>query len=119
MVERFIRLLGTALLLDGFLVVVTVPLTRFFISIVLPETISPEYVLQTYGMVVFIGLLAVTLYFAWYLEAWYVEFFSFWQLLFMMMLIFFIVVYWKSFFPSFLPTQIVFVSDIFFGYFSK
>jgi sterol desaturase/sphingolipid hydroxylase (fatty acid hydroxylase superfamily) len=96
MLRNFIRVLGVALLLDGILLGITIPLSKVVIGIALPASIPTTPLLGTYGMVIFVILAALMLFFLWTCENLYSHWFDFWDLLVTMIILMLCIVFWEQ-----------------------
>lgn len=98
MLGNFIKLIGTALLIDVVLLKGVVPLTMFLLPFLLPTSYISAFsaVLWTYTLFVFCIVLFLVIFLAWTLEGYYIHLFDFWDLMITMLIILAIIVYWDQ-----------------------
>lgn len=96
MLPNYIRLLGAALLVDALLIVITIPITKFLMLFLIPNNAYINSgIIWTYGMVIFSGLLLLTLIVLWVFQQWYAHLFTFWQLIIAMMIVMAGILWWN------------------------
>ena len=87
MLPRYVRLFGSALLIDGVLFGITVPFTHFLLLYMVPVAIVTPGVVGTYGAMIFCIFSLIIIFLLWFFESFYQHLFSFWQLVITMALI--------------------------------